>query len=576
MSPDVEGAGSADAGAIRPDLTGEAPPTDRITTAEGSGPPIGTPVFVVGPAVEPDPPRLSFVRIVVALVIIAATLTGTTAIALRLADNESPNADQWFAPYVDVTLTPAFDFQDPVANPNLDVVLAFVVASPDDRCTPSWGGYHGLDEAATELDLDRRIARLRQRGGDAIISFGGVVNDELATVCLDGEALAAAYRSVVVRYDVRTIDLDLEGAALGNPEVAGRRATAIATLQATEREAGRALDVWLTLPVSPTGLTGDGVATVDAFLAAGVDLAGVNIMTMDFGESRSTETSFVAASIAAVDATQAQLVRAFAAVGTTITPAEAYARMGVSPMIGQNDVPADRLDTAGAEELVSLTRERGVRRYSMWSLNRDAPCGGNIDTVIVSNSCSGVEQTRLQFSRIFGSAGGRPADVADLPEPSVRGAASSDAVGPYDAWRMRREYDAGAEVVWAGQVYVAKWWNVSVQPDAPVEHEWESPWRVVGPVLQTEAAPVATSTLPEGSYPSWTREDQYQPGDWVERRGLAYRAKWWNRGTDPAADVDNPWESPWEAIDVDVADIVPTTTTTTTTETVETTPQPSL
>ena len=46
-----------------------------------------------------------------------------------------------------------------------DVVLGFVVADPDDACTPSWGGAYTLDEAATGLDLDRRIARYRERGG---------------------------------------------------------------------------------------------------------------------------------------------------------------------------------------------------------------------------------------------------------------------------------------------------------------------------------------------------------------------------------------------------------------------------
>ncbi len=41
--------------------------------------------------------------------------------------------------------------------------------------------------------------------------------------------------------------------------------------------------MWLTLPVSPNGLTADGLRVVDQMLSAGVDLAGVNGMTMDFG-----------------------------------------------------------------------------------------------------------------------------------------------------------------------------------------------------------------------------------------------------------------------------------------------------
>ena len=41
--------------------------------------------------------------------------------------------------------------------------------------------------------------------------------------------------------------------------------------------------MWLTLPVAPGGLLADAVAVVDATLAAGVELGGVNVMTMDYG-----------------------------------------------------------------------------------------------------------------------------------------------------------------------------------------------------------------------------------------------------------------------------------------------------
>jgi chitinase len=66
-----------------------------------------------------------------------------------------------FAPYVDVTLTPTYAFQDPAANPFSGVYLGFVVADPSSPCTPSWGGSYTLDAAESTLNLDERISQVR-------------------------------------------------------------------------------------------------------------------------------------------------------------------------------------------------------------------------------------------------------------------------------------------------------------------------------------------------------------------------------------------------------------------------------
>ena len=513
-------------------------------------------------------PRLSILRILLSIVLIGGAVVGGTALVQRALQHEDANATQWFAPYVDVTLTPSFDFQDPAVSPNTDVVLAFVVASPDKPCEASWGAAYSLDDAGTKLDLDRRIARLRQRGGDVVVSFGGAANDELATSCTDPAALVAAYRSVIDRYGITVVDLDLEQGNLKDTAAVDRRAAAFAQLQREQRDGGRDLKLWLTLPVAPNGLQPEAVAAVDAFLGAHVDLAGVNVMTMDYGASRLAATDFVAASLAAVDASSRQLVSSYAKVGITLTPATAYALVGVTPMIGQNDVPADRLDTNGAQQLFDGARQRGVSRFSMWSLNRDAKCGGNIDSAIANNTCSGVDQTLLQFSGIFGAVDGRPTAAAQsIDTASGRAVAAEGAALPYAEWRVRREYDAGAHVVWNGDVYVAKWWNVGVKPDAPAENEWDSPWRVVGPVLATDGVATTSSTLPAGTYPEWTRDAPFDSGEWVQYKGVAYRAKWWTRGADPTADVDNNWENPWEPLGDRGGDVAPTTSTTSTSTT---------
>ncbi|HEV7721826.1 MAG TPA: carbohydrate-binding protein [Iamia sp.] len=491
-------------------------------------------------------PRLSLLRSSAAVVVIAAASVGATQVTLHGAQQQARRSTQWFAPYVDVTLPPTFDFQDPLANPNPDVVLSFVVADPEDGCTPSWGAAYDLDAAAAELDLDRRIVRHRERGGDVIVSFGGVANDELAVACTDVDALTEAYGEVVDRYGLQVIDLDIEASGLDS-EAITRRAQAIARVQ----DGAERLDVWLTLPVAPQGLTAEGLSVVDAMLAEGVDLAGVNIMTMEFGASRGG-ASFVDASLAAIDATVEQVRGAYRRAGTVLTPEQAAAKIGVTPMIGQNDQPDDRLDTDGARRLVDEASQRGITRFSMWSLNRDGECPANIDPAIATTSCSGVEQDPLEFSEIFGVVSGRPTDVQPAAdEVAVDGRAPTNAApgsGPYDDWRPRREYDTAEKVVWRGQVYEAKWWAVGAQPDAPVDHEWDSAWRILGPVLDEDAPPPPPAAMPDGTYPDWEPGSIYEPGDRVQHLGVGYRAKWWTRGFDPTTDVDNDFENPWEQL----------------------------
>src|SRR5258706_1869049 len=161
--------------------------------------------------VLPDEPaqRLSWLR-VGAVVAIVAVLAGGGAVVLRKVSSSAPLLGRsWSVPYVDVTLTPTYEFQNPESNPARDIALAFVVADSSDSCTPSWGGAYSMDEAKQSIELDRRITQLRAAGGDIMISFGGQANKELAFACTDQAKLTAAYRDVVSRYDAAVIDLDI-------------------------------------------------------------------------------------------------------------------------------------------------------------------------------------------------------------------------------------------------------------------------------------------------------------------------------------------------------------------------------
>ncbi len=302
--------------------------------------------------------RLSAVRILVALVVAAGIGAAATAAVREVSATLDTVAEPWYAPYVDVTLTPTFAFEDVTANPSPDVVLSFIVAHPDDACVPTWGSAFDLDEAADELDLDRRIARYRQQGGEIVVSFGGVINDELATVCTEVDELADAYAEVIERYDITTIDLDIEADDLADAEGAKRRGEAINKVQQDIRSSGGELAVWLTLPVAPSGLPAEAVATIDATLAEGVDLAGVNVMTMNYGAGRDDDESMFSASVRAVETTHRQLTSAYQRINQRLSYEQVQAKIGVTPMIGQND-DADNvftLDTPKTWQHSSKTR----------------------------------------------------------------------------------------------------------------------------------------------------------------------------------------------------------------------------
>ncbi len=217
------------------------------------------------PTTGPRPPttRISFARL--GIVLLGTTLVagvGVRTISAAVTQPSDPGVTV-FAPYVDVTVTPMYPFETPAGPAESNVTLAFVVSGEGAACSPLWGGAYTLDAAASDLQLDRRLSQLRLTGGSAAVSFGGQAGTELATSCTDLAELTAAYRSVVERYELSTIDLDLEGATLSDTAALDRRAQAVRDLQQERADSGDALDVWLTLPVGPSGLTSRGAGCGD-------------------------------------------------------------------------------------------------------------------------------------------------------------------------------------------------------------------------------------------------------------------------------------------------------------------------
>ena len=455
----------------------------------------------------------------------------------------------WFAAYVDVTATPTFAFEQMGSNASRDAVLSFIVSSPSDACTPSWGAAYTMDEASASLDLDRRIARLQQQGGSVAVSFGGLNNEELAVNCTDATKLYRAYQSVTDRYNINTIDLDLEHDGLANGAAAVRRAATIAKLQAARRSEGKGLAVWVTLPVSPQGLSEDGTNAVAQLLAKGVDLAGVNVMTMDYGTSLPQGETMATGSEVALTQTERQLGILYDHAGIHLNDATLWTKIGATPMIGQNDTEGEIFTLADATNFNAFAQSHHISRMSMWSANRDVTCGSNyVDTSVVSDSCSGVSQTAQAFAQTLGNGfDGNitlSAGVITKADPKTTQTADNPATSPYQIWSASGAYLEGTKVVWHHNVYAAKWWTQGDVPDNPVLQEWQTPWDLIGPVLPGEK-PIPQPTLPAGTYPNWSGTAIYNTGDRVLFSGVPYQAKWWNQGDSPAAATSNPTNSPW-------------------------------
>ena len=488
------------------------------------------------PGAEPAE-RLSWVRLGIVVLVVALGGAAIFAGVREASSADPPERRSWSIPYVDVTLTPTYEFQNPSANPARDIALAFVVSDPEAPCEPSWGGYYSLDEAAETLELDRRITQLRGAGGDIIVSFGGQANSELAYACQDDAALTEAYRSVVERYDVRAIDLDIENEEIADRASITRRAEAIASLQRERSAGGDELAVWLTLPVATSGLTADGVAAVEATLAGGVQLTGVNVMTMNFGDAAHPTADMLAATESALAATARQLAGVYNDRGVTLDEAGRWALLGATPMVGQNDVDGEVFTLDDARGLADFATSKGLGRVSIWSLNRDAQCDATFaDVMVHSNTCSSVEQDALAFANVFGALTGRAgylpeADVVTVPDRPQT--VDDPATSPYPIWRPDAEYPEGYKVVRGGKVYQSKWYTQGEDPAAAVVNAWESPWTLVGPVGPADK-PFVPQTVAPGTYPDWEHDQLYAQADRVLFQGLPYEARWPNRGDAPS------------------------------------------
>jgi chitinase len=236
-----------------------------------------------------------------------------------------------------------------------DYTLAFLI--PEAGCTAQWE-----DNGESVGAFTGQISSLQAAGGNVIISFGGESGGELAQTCTSVSALTAAYANVVSTYGVTRLDFDIEGGTLADSASNTRRNQALAALQAQDPS----VQVDYTLAVAPNGLPSQELGVLQGAQAAGVKVSEVNIMTMDFGNGQNALND----ALSAAPATAAQLTSLYG-----ISTGQAYARMGLTPIAGQND-DNEFFSQANASSLESFAASNGVQELSFWEVDGyDKPDG---------------------------------------------------------------------------------------------------------------------------------------------------------------------------------------------------------
>jgi len=428
--------------------------------------------------------------------------------------------------------------------------LAFVVSAGG--CT--------VDTSISAMQSD--ITAFQNAGGRVIISFGGANGTYLESACTAAQ-MTTLIDGMLQQTGVRAIDFDAEGGQLGTPALNTTRNAVIKALRVKYPN----LYVSLTLPSVPVhpswgggGLDIYGVAAVQSAATAGATLDIVNLMTMDYGGSYHNGSTMAQLTQSAANAAIAQLATIYPAK----TNAQLWAMLGITPMIGNNDVAGETFTTADATTITQFAIQKKVGHLAYWALQRDRPGSGPLAEY------SQVPQSAFQFYNTF-----KAATVVVPPGPAT---IALTAVYSGDASKITTQPNITVQAVCS----TSGTKSTTFKPPAAgsiagligQETCTLTETALTGAVLATGytlSAPSAATFTPaspvylaNGSNavnvtnkvngggtggpcePAWNPATAYTGGAKVSRFNVNYTANWWTQNNDPATNNGGPGTGqPW-------------------------------
>jgi len=295
-----------------------------------------------------------------------------------------------YAPYVDIAglgskVYAYHSLQDIFAQAHIHhLTLAFVLGDHK-KCRAEFYGIY------SSRVIQKQIRAYRYLGGHLFASFGGFGGTMVANNCKSVAALERAYASFVRRYKIYNLDFDIEGYYVKQYAMNRRRARALALLE----HRFPMVHVSLTLPATPLGLARSGRRITQGMINNGVVLTRINIMTMNFGNMLRPPYDMGISSMRSGSSLHKQIMKMY----PHISSARAWAMIGLTPMVGENNHRDEIFTQQDARDLIVFARSKGIRFLANWSVNRDQECRATIN--YASPICSNVRQKTYEFSRIF-------------------------------------------------------------------------------------------------------------------------------------------------------------------------------
>ena len=288
--------------------------------------------------------------------------------------------DKIFSPYVQTSADNVLNLDEVYKNLRQKYfTLAFINIYKNQ---PEWSYYYNSK-------YDKYIQNIRDKGGDIIISFGGSGGQEIAVSTEDENIIFENYKSVIERYKLKWIDLDIEGEVLKNKEANKLRNNALKRIKKYYPD----LIISYTLPVTPKGLSNNSLELLIDAKKKGVKIDIVNIMCMDYGNYYAPEPDNNMGYYAKLSAVKTR--EDLDDIGLNET------NIGITVMIGQNDVKEEIFNTYDATYLLRWCRKTDYIKFmSYWSLNRD---NGKGEGQQCSCNWSSIKQEDFEFCKYFKS-----------------------------------------------------------------------------------------------------------------------------------------------------------------------------
>ena len=266
-------------------------------------------------------------------------------------------------------------------------VRAITLAFANGECgAETWQGIDAARFAAAN------VPALVEAGIDYVVSTGGARGSFSCGSDEGMERFVARYASP----HLRGLDFDIETDQ--SPELIASLVRRIAAVQ--RRHPGLRISftvaTWAASDGSRASLNALGDTVVSALRDAGLTDYYVNLMVMDYGEA--------SASVCVVADGRCDMARSAEQAVRNVHERYGIAlgRLGVTPMIGVNDVTSNVFTLDDAQRLGRFVRDNGLAGLHFWSLDRDTGCGPG--RPLPSSLCHHLEAPPLAFTRAFAAA----------------------------------------------------------------------------------------------------------------------------------------------------------------------------